>query len=504
MSTSQIYLKSDKFSDKSQLLIVTSAMTAARSLRELINKGPFSAAQAVRMCENAIDGLRDTVNAVVADDLANARITAEEIDNSTGSTDRGVFAGVPVTVSASIDALGLPTSHGKTGMDSHPTRDALVVSRLRDAGAIILGKSNIALDHADMQCQNPRFGATHNPFDVTRTAGGEGNGAAVASGCSAIDIGFDVAGTALAAASYCGVFAHRPTLGALPLHDGFAPAPDMTTVCPTSTSASDLRDILNVIGGYKYATWPRPVSLTCSEAKGSLADFSVCFAPFESELSKVDDDVLDTLGMVKAALNDAGARIIEPKSFGRVFTSQEVHISLLSAMFASEMSEFEYDASSAEIARAYISDCGGMSGDYDPGYVEAVRKHVLNHRAWTEMNKARGMIRNDWDELFSGVDVVIAPVSRTAAFAQDVSDATRPLYMPSGRRIEVNGKATQYADNCYWAGLSSSVCLPSTVVPAGFAGSGLPIGIQLIGRHSHDLVTIDFAAQLHELLSQSH
>jgi amidase len=133
---------------------------------------------------------------------------------------------VPVTIKDAFDVAGLPTTWGNPAFaDAVAERDATVVARLRAAGAVVAGKTNVALMLGDAgDTDNPLFGTTNNPYDLTRTPGGSSGGAAaaVAGGLSFLDFASDLAGSIRVPAAFCGVYGLKPTAGTVPL-TGFAP-----------------------------------------------------------------------------------------------------------------------------------------------------------------------------------------------------------------------------------------------------------------------------------------
>ena len=126
------------------------------------------------------------------------------------------------------------------------------------------------------------------------------------------------------------------------------------------------------------------------------------------------------------------------------------------------MPEKEFLSISREVARAYVSDCGGLSSEYDTRYIKALRRHQMTHRDWTLIDETRAQLRHIWANFFTRYDIVLAPVSRTAAFEHDHTEANRPFYMPSKRTLAVNGVATPYDDNVFWSGIVNAALLPST------------------------------------------
>ena len=199
------------------------------------------------------------VNAVVVRDFERARDAAKQADLALSRGDKRALLGVPITVKESFNIAGLPTTWGLPQFKGFmPEEDALVVSRVKRAGAVVVGKTNVPLLLSDWQSYNDIYGTTHNPWDLGRTPGGSsgGSAAALASGFGPLSIGSDTGGSLRAPAHYCGVYAHKPTLGLVPTRGhsppGVPPTPDgsgLIVVGPMTRSAADLAIALDVIAG---------------------------------------------------------------------------------------------------------------------------------------------------------------------------------------------------------------------------------------------------------------
>jgi amidase len=172
------------------------------------------------------------INAVVARDFEGARVAAREADRALARGERKPLLGAPVTVKESYNVAGLPTTWGSpAARDWRPTEDAVLVSRLKAAGAVVVGKTNVPLFLSDWQAFNEVYGTTNNPWDLGRTPGGSsgGSAASLAAGYVALELGSDIGGSLRVPAHFCGVFAHKPTYALLPMRGqtppGLRPVP---------------------------------------------------------------------------------------------------------------------------------------------------------------------------------------------------------------------------------------------------------------------------------------
>jgi amidase len=192
----------------------------ALGLADLIRRREISAAEVLEAAIQRVEARNPALNAVVVHDLPRARKLAKAADRARAKGEKlGPLHGVPMTVKESYDVVGMPTSIGfEAHRDDRPDHDALVVARLRDAGAIVWGKTNLPVAMADWQSFNPVYGTTNNPWDPTRVPGGSsgGSAAALAAGLTPLEFGSDIGASIRNPAHYCGVFGHKPTIGIVP------------------------------------------------------------------------------------------------------------------------------------------------------------------------------------------------------------------------------------------------------------------------------------------------
>ena len=206
-----------------------------------------------------IEALDGKINAVVVRDFDRARIAADAADAALARGERRQLLGVPMTVKEQFNVAGLPTTWGDPKFkDWRPDADALAVARLKAAGAIIIGKTNVPLRLTDWQSYNEVYGTTNNPWDLGRTPGGSSGGAAaaLAAGFVPLELGSDIGGSLRAPAHFCGVFAHKPSLDLVPQRGSGPPQTraipvrgDLAVAGPMARSAADLALELEVLAG---------------------------------------------------------------------------------------------------------------------------------------------------------------------------------------------------------------------------------------------------------------
>ena len=216
----------------------------------------------VELTEHAIARIQRhdaKINAVCVRDFERALASARSADAARARGENKPLLGIPVTVKESFNIAGLPTTWGIPAQkDFHPAEDALAITRVKDAGGVILGKTNVPLGLGDWQSYNDIYGTTNNPYDLTRTPGGSsgGSGAALAAGFGALSLGSDLGGSLRVPAFHCGIYAHKPTLTLVPTR-GHTPPPlpalpidrDLGVIGPMARSAADLSLLLDVMAG---------------------------------------------------------------------------------------------------------------------------------------------------------------------------------------------------------------------------------------------------------------
>ena len=191
-----------------------------KELVEALQSRKFSAVELADHVIARIGALDPRLNAVVVRDFDRARDAAKAADASLARGDRRPLLGIPMAVKESLNIAGLPTTWGIPKFKNWtPEEDAVTVARVKAAGAVVLGKTNVPIFLGDWQSYNEIYGTTNNPWDLGRTPGGSsgGSAAALAAGFGSLSLGSDIGGSLRAPAHYCGVYAHKPTWGLVPV-----------------------------------------------------------------------------------------------------------------------------------------------------------------------------------------------------------------------------------------------------------------------------------------------
>lgn len=437
----------------------------------------------------------EVINAICVPDFDRALAAARSADEARARGEDRPLLGVPVTVKESYNVAGLPTNWGMPQHRNHlPAEDAVQVSRLKAAGAVVLGKTNVPVGLQDIQSFNEIYGITNNPWDHTRTSGGSsgGSAAALASGFGALSIGSDLAGSLRTPAHFCGVYAHKPTLGLVASRGMVAPsAPalpvdlDLAVVGPMARTARDLALLLDVMAGPDPVTLGLAHTLTFPPARHErLRDFRVLVLD-EHPLIPTGSAVRAGVERVADALADGGARVQrhtpllpDPTESALLYTQ---------LLFSGSVAHFPVDDYEQLRTRA-----AGLSADEESLDAARLRAMAFSHRDWLQVTHLRELHRDAWRQLFAEFDAVVCPITPTPAFPHDHNPN------PLERRIDIDGIEHPYFDQLVWAGLASMPGLPATAIPAGRSPEGLPVGVQLIGPMFHDRTPLKLA----ELLEQ--
>jgi amidase len=427
-------------------------------------------------------------------DFERARGAAAAADVALARGETRALLGVPMTVKESFNIAGLPTTWGVPHFKHFlPKEDALIISRVKNAGAVILGKTNVPLMLSDWQSYNDIYGTTNNPWDLGRTPGGSsgGSAAALACGLGALSLGSDMGGSLRAPAHYCGVYAHKPTLGLVPgrgqTPPGVPPLPresDLAVVGPMTRSAADLALALDVIAGPDEERAGIGYRLALRPARhDDLKSYRVLITD-KHPLGPTASAVRAALGRLSERLVHAGVKVAhtspllpDPAESARLYTR------LLSSLWGAGLPSGAY-AKIRNEAEALSPHARSLAA-------ERTRGAVMSHRDWLAADAARARLQQQWSELFREWDVVLCPTMPTPAFPHDHSS---PI---ESRHIRIDGKSYSYLDALIvWAELASTPGLPATVAPIDRSESGLPIGVQIIGPYLEDRTTIAFAGLL--------
>jgi amidase len=438
-----------------------------------------------------IEALDARLNAVVVRDFERAREAAHDADIALSKGERRPLLGIPFTVKEAINVAGLPTTWGFVEFKNFiPKDDALITSRAKRAGAILLGKTNVPLGLGDFQSYNDIYGTTNNPWDINRSPGGSSGGcaAATAAGFGPLSFGSDIGGSLRVPAHFCGIYAHKPSFGLVPFR-GYNRPPrpplpvsgDLAVIGPLARTAADLATALDVIAGPDEESEGVGYRLVLPPARHSkLRDFRVCVID-DHPLVPTDAAVRSAIDRLAEKLTKAGVKLARSADLlPDLAESARIYMRLLGAARSAGAPIDVYGQTQSEAA--------ALKPDDDSLAAERVRGTVMSHRNWLLADLARERLREQWRRFFRDWDIVLYPPASIPALRHDHS---LPI---EARQIEIDGQAHSYNDGFYvWADPATTCGLPSTAAPIERTPAGLPTGVQIIGPTLEDRTTIAFA-----------
>ncbi|MBT3227276.1 MAG: amidase [Deltaproteobacteria bacterium] len=467
------------------------AEQSAVALVNAIQEKKISACELMEYFIERTERLNPEINAIVAKGYDQARKKAIDADKALARGESmGPLHGLPMTLKDNLQIIGMPATYGSELLaEFMPTENSDVTESLLDAGAIVFGKTNLPLFAMDAQTFNDVYGQSNNPWDTSRTPGGSSGGAAaaLAAGLTGLEIGNDIGGSIRLPAHFCGVYGHKPSYNIVSMHgakfplipiDTKFPADiDLAVNGPLARSAEDLKLAMDVVvGAPSYQRKAIKISLPESR-KQILSEFKVgvwiddpLFPP-DSDSGAVLSDFIDRLA-------ETGVTLVNKKPNIDLRTSHELRAALaISALSLSGPHE------------EYLKALEDRNSDDE--YAQFWGKSMtMEHRDWLFLDYIRSFERQQWDDYFNDVDVMLCPVASIPAHPHDHT----PI---ETRTVQFNGETANYLDVVIpWNALSLVSYLPATVVPAGFTPGNLPVGIQIIGPYLEDLTAIQFAINL--------
>ena len=435
------------------------------------------------------------VNSFVTVDAEGARARASAADDARARGDElGPLHGLPMTIKDCFETEGIRTTVGAPFLaDYVPARDADAVARLRAAGAIVYGKTNLPMFTADGQAFNEVAGTTNNPWDLSRTPGGSSGGAAaaLAAGMTPLELGSDIAGSIRIPASFCGVYGLKPSYGLIPLR-GHIPGPpgtlapaDINALGPLARGVDDLELALDVLAGPGDAdavAWH--LSLPPARRR-SLGEYRLTVW-LDDEACPVDREVVATLRAAVDALANAGAQVEEAPPPVSMRDSIRLHRMLLKGVSCSGLTDEQF-ATLGEIARR-------ADPDDDEIHVRHARWLTMSKRDWNAANEDRAQARARWAEFFSEHDAFLSPTILCTAIPHDHEPDME------ARVIDVNGEPREYWEQVCWIAPAGAAYLPAVSLPAGVGASGLPVGLQVTAPYLEDRTALDVARHISEVV----
>ncbi|WP_158968007.1 amidase [Chachezhania sediminis] len=451
--------------------------SSAADLLGSLHSGSLSAVELMRATLARIDAVNPATNAIVGLRDRDALLAEASEADTVSVEDRGPLHGLPIAVKDLVQVAGILSTNGSPIFANHvPAKDDILAARLRAAGAILIGKTNVPEFGLGSHTFNPVYGATRNPYDLSRTCGGSSGGAAVAlaTGMLALADGSDMMGSLRNPAAWNNVYGFRPSFGKVPsepLGDTFLKM--MSTLGPMGRSPADIGLLLDVISGpdprqpHGMPFEPaHPVKAAALDGLrvGWLGDWGGAF-PCEPGILELCQNALGVL-----AENGATVEPVAPP-----FSADAMWDSWITL-------------------RSFLTG-GGLAPLLERGIEmkDSAMWEIGRYQSMTaEQVYAASVTRSAWFEcaarLFDTYDVLVLPTAQAWPFDIDLPWPTEI----AGRKMDTYHRWMQVTIP------ASLIGLPALSVPAGFGPEGLPMGMQLIGRHGNDGRILSVGQAYHE------
>jgi len=444
----------------------------ATELARRIRERDLSAAEVTEAHLAQIERVNPTVNAIVTLLPEQAMDAARAADDKLAHGEKaGPLHGLPVAHKDLVPTKGVRSTFGSRVYRDHiPDHDALIVERLREAGAILIGKTNTPEFGAGSQTFNEVFGETLNPYDITKTCGGSSGGAAVSLACGMLPIadGSDVGGSLRNPASFCNVVGMRPSVGRVPSWPGAAAWFPLAVEGPMARTVGDAALMLSAMAGPDSRS---PVSLP--EPGETFAhpperDFAGVRVAWSRDLGGVPVDPRVTAVLEEARPVFEDLRCVVEEGEPDFSGADEIFMSWRAWYYELAYGDLldEHRGEMKDTVVWNIEEGQKLTG---PRLGEAERKRTeLYHRVRKFMQMR---------------EFLILPVAQVPPFAVEQRYVTEINGVEMGNYIE-------WMKSCYYVTVTG---LPAISVPCGFTPEGLPVGVQIVGRYRDDISVLQLA-----------
>lgn len=451
-------------------------MTIKKALDQM-QAGEITAKELVQACLDNIEARNENLNALlsVAD---SALAQAEEIDHKRAAgKEVGVLAGIPIVIKDNILVKGWENTAGSRILEGYQSSyDATVVSRLREAGAVLIGRANMDEFAMGSSGETSHFGATKNPWDETKVPGGSSSGscAAVASGMCLGALGTDTGGSIRQPAALCGITGVKPSYGRVSRYGAVAMCSSHDQIGPIAKTAEDAALILQAIEGsdsHDATSVPGLETFVPALAQKDLKGLKIG-VPKEYFVDGMDPEVEKAVREAIAELEKGGAEIVEVSLPHAPYGLATYYI-LMPAEASSNLGRYD------GVRYAYSSDGNDLIDSYartrGEGFGAEVQRRIMlgtyalsagyYDQYYRKALKARTLIKQDFDDVFKQVDLIAGPTSPSVAW--DLG-------------AKFDDPLTMYLSDVYTI-TANLATLPAISLPCGFK-DGLPIGLQLMAK----------------------
>jgi aspartyl-tRNA(Asn)/glutamyl-tRNA(Gln) amidotransferase subunit A len=453
----------------------------AHEVINLIRKKKITAYEVMQDIFNQIDKVDNFIKAFLILNKKEALKQAKEIDIKVKNGDKiPPLAGVAVAIKDIIATCGMETTCGSKILKGFvPPYNATVINRLKEAGAIIIGKTNMDEFAMGSSTENSAFGPTHNPWDLGRVPGGSSGGstAAVAADETFVALGTDTGGSVRQPASLCGMVGLKPTYGRVSRYGLIAYASSLDQIGPITKDVTDCASLMKVISGHDNMD-STSVNLevpdylkSCQEG---IKDLRIG-VPKEYFIEGIDLEVKDALDKALKIFEKLGARI-EEASLPHTEYSLPTYYLIATAEASSNLARYD------GVQYGYrAEDYKNLSSMYQKtrseGFGSEVKRRIMlgtyalstgyYDAYYLKAQKVRTLIKEDFNKAFSKYDILVTPTSPTPAFKL---------------KEKVLDSLTMYLSDIYTVPINLAG-IPAISLNCGYSKSNLPIGLQIIGKH---------------------
>lgn len=458
------------------------------ALADHISAGDLTATRVVEACLARIHDRNERTNAFVHVFDTAARDAAAAADEAASAGDPlGPLHGVPIAIKDLTPVADAPTTYGSVPLANYvPTQDAPSVARLRDAGAIIIGKTNTSEFGHIATTDNDLFGPTATPFNPDRTAGGSsgGSAAAVADRLVPAALGTDAGGSVRIPASACGVYGLKPSYGRIPRRtrpNAFADTNPFTTDGPLTRTVADTALMLDVLAGPHPAdplSLPAPPGPYHDVTTHPVDDLTAAYTPdlsvftIDPEVQQITDDAVETIGSLGPTVTR------EDPALGDVWPDMQTGSMTI---FQARMAEIvdtspdvfgvDLQAHHDDLTRTFAAmvDRGRTHSAVDVGTANATRTRVYDRI----------------QAVFAEYDLILTPTL-----------AVQPFYKGIVGPDEIDGESVNPYTDWYLTQPFNMTGHPAASIPVGHTQDGLPVGLQIVGRRHADDTVLTLSAAI--------
>ena len=447
---------------------------SAIELGRLIRRGEISPVEVINAFLTRIEMINPKINAINTLVAEKAMAVAKEAESSLYRSDAapGLLHGVPLLVKDNVFTRGIKTTFGSLLYENFvPAEDAVLVARLKDAGAIVTGKTNLPEYGMVPVTDNLLFGATFNPWDPAKTCGGSsgGSAAAVAAGLGPIATGNDAGGSIRIPASLCGVYGLKPSFGRIPRYPRFSGMETIAHEGPITRTVSDAALMLDIMSGPddrdRYSL-PFPKGNFLKQLKDSVKGIKIAF---NMDLGYVvaSREVKELVRQAVSVFSEMGA-VLEEVDIELLNMEKDLRIMATSELITANEGRLEEWKSKAHPFNLPLFSMADRFTSRD-----IVRIQFRREELWDKVRL-----------LFEKYDLLLTPASPVAAF--DITEGVGP--------DQIDGWPVKRMS---WLGFTlpfNFTGQPAASVPCGFTGKGLPVGLQIIGRRFDDQAVLNASA----------